>query len=54
MNEKITVVAFVLLALWSGFLTYEVVDTGYAELPEGIRDGKSAVVAFVHGDSIQA
>ena len=54
MNEKITVVAVVLLALWSGFLTYQVVDTSNAELPEGIRDGKSAVVAFVHGDSIQA
>ena len=27
MNEKITVVAVALLALWSGFLTYEVVET---------------------------
>ena len=53
MNEKITVVAVTFLALWSGFLTYQVVETSNAELPEGIRDGKSAVVAFVHGDSIQ-
>jgi len=53
MNEKITVVAVAFLALWLGFLTYQVVETSNAELPEGIRDGKSAVVAFVHGDSIQ-
>lgn len=54
MNEKITVGAVVFLALWSSFLTYQFYGSGQAELPESVRKGEKAVVAFIHGDSIQA
>ena len=54
MNEKITVTAVVFLALWSSFLTYQFFGSGQAEMPESLRKGEKAVVAFIHGDSIQA
>jgi hypothetical protein len=54
MNEKITVTAVVFLALWSSFLTYQFFGSGQVEMPESLRKGEKAVVAFIHGDSIQA
>ena len=54
MNEKITVTAVVFLALWSSFLTYQFFGYGQVEMPESLRKGEKAVVAFIHGDSIQA
>lgn len=54
MNEKITVTAVVFLALWSSFLTYQFFGSGQGEMPESLRKGEKAVVAFIHGDSIQA
>ena len=54
MNQKITLAALVLLALWSSFLTYQFYGASQSELPESIQKGEKAVVAFIHGDSIQA
>ena len=54
MNEKITVTAVVFLALWSSFLTYQFFGSGQVEMPESLRKWEKAVVAFIHGDSIQA
>ena len=54
MNEKITVTAVVFLALWSSFLTYQFFGSGQVEMPESLRKGEKAVVAFIHGDSIQS
>lgn len=54
MNQKITLAALVLLVLWSSFLTYQFYGAGQSELPESIQKAEKAVVAFIHGDSIQA
>lgn len=54
MNQKITLAALVLLALWSSFLTYQFYGASQSELPESIQKAEKAVVAFIHGDSIQA
>jgi Skp family chaperone for outer membrane proteins len=54
MNEKLTIAAFLVLLIWSSFLSFQLFGGSEADLPNGIRDGSTPVIAFVHGDSIQS
>lgn len=54
MNEKLTITAFLVLLIWSSLLTFQLFGGNEADLPEGIRDGRTPTIAFVHGDSIQS
>lgn len=40
--------------IWSGILTYFMVNPQGHELSEELKQGKSPVIAYVHGDSIQS
>lgn len=54
MNENILRVAVVACLIWSGLLTYFLLNPQGPELSEELKQGKSPVIAYVHGDSIQS
>lgn len=49
-----TAVLITLMVVWTTCLTFKVFSSEKSELPDGIQKGQNAMVAFVHGDSIQA
>lgn len=54
MNENLLKMAVVAGLIWSGILTYFMVNPQGHELSEELKQGKSPVIAYVHGDSIQS
>jgi Skp family chaperone for outer membrane proteins len=53
MNRQFLVILMICLVGWLAVLTYMTVNPSQADLPAELERGDAAIVAYVHGDSIQ-
>lgn len=53
MNRQFLVILMICLVGWLAVLTYMTVNPSQADLPAELKRGDAAIVAYVHGDSIQ-